>query len=67
MPELLDFARWSVWISGAVFAASAAVVWVAGTRMVRIVDRLAGRTGMGQGFAGMLLLGGVVSLTEIRP
>lgn len=33
--------------------------------MVRLVDRLAARTGMGQGFAGMLLLGGIVSLTEI--
>ena len=33
--------------------------------MVRLVDRLAASTGMGQGFAGMLLLGGIVSLTEI--
>jgi cation:H+ antiporter len=65
LPELLDFARWSIWINAAIFACSAAVVWVAGSRMVRIVDRFAGHTGMGQGFAGMLLLGGIVSLTEI--
>ena len=65
MPELLDFTGWSVWINAAVFACGAAVVWIAGSRMVPIVDRLAGRTGMGQGFAGMLLVGGIVSLTEI--
>jgi cation:H+ antiporter len=65
LSELLDFTRWSVGINAAIFVASAVVVWIAGTRMVGIVDRLAVRTGMGQGFAGMLLLGGIVSLTEI--
>jgi hypothetical protein len=56
---------WPIGINVAVFACSAAIVWIAGTRMVHLVDRLAGRTGMGHGFAGMMLLGGVVSLTEI--
>ena len=56
---------WSIGINVAVFACSAALVWIAGIRMVRLVDKLATRTGMGQGFAGMLLLGGIVSLTEI--
>lgn len=65
MPEFLDFAKVSIWINIAVFMASAAVVWMAGTRMVRLVARFAKHTGMGQGFAGMLLLGGIVSLTEI--
>jgi cation:H+ antiporter len=65
LAELLDFSGWPIWINVVVFAASAAMVWIAGTRMVRLVDDLARRTGMGQGFAGMLLLGGIVSLTEI--
>ncbi len=65
MPELLDFEGRSAWTNVAVFVVSAAVIWFAGTRMVRLVDRFAKRTGMGQGFAGMLLLGGIVSLTEI--
>ena len=56
---------WSIGINVAVFACSAALVWIAGIHMVRLVDKLATRTGMGQGFAGMLLLGGIVSLTEI--
>lgn len=65
MSELLDFSGFSIWVNIAVFAVSAAVVWIAGTRLVRFVDRLSRKTGMGQGFAGMLLLGGIVSLTEI--
>jgi cation:H+ antiporter len=65
LTELLSFGGWPLWINAAIFACSAAIVWLAGTRMVTLVDRLADRTGMGQGFAGMLLLGGIVSLTEI--
>src|SRR5690606_7453378 len=65
LSELLDFSGFSIWVNTAIFAASAAVVWIAGTRLVRLVDNLSKRTGMGQGFAGMLLLGGIVSLTEI--
>jgi cation:H+ antiporter len=60
-----DFAGFPVWTNAAVFVVSAVVVWMAGVRMVRLVDRLAERTGMGKGFAGMILLGGIVSLTEI--
>ena len=65
MSELLDFGGFSIWTNITIFAVSAAIVWTIGTRMVRLVDALARRTGMGQGFAGMLLLGGIVSLTEI--
>ncbi len=65
LSDFLDFGAHSIWFNVAVFTASAAVVWIAGTRLVGLVDRLAERTGMGQGFAGMLLLGGIVSLTEI--
>lgn len=60
-----DFQGWPVWTNALIFAAAAVVVWTAGKYLVRYVDRLAHRTGMGHGFAGMLLLGGIVSLTEI--
>jgi cation:H+ antiporter len=63
--ELPFFSGFSIWASIAVFGVSAIIVWTAGTRLVRFVDRLSRKTGMGQGFAGMLLLGGIVSLTEI--
>lgn len=63
--DLLDFSGRAIWTNVGIFAVSAAVIWIVGTRMVRLVDVLARRTGMGQGFAGMLLLGGIVSLTEI--
>lgn len=65
LSELFNFGTHSVWTNVAVFGASAVVVWLAGTRIVGLVDRLATRTGMGHGFAGMLLIGGIVSLTEI--
>ena len=62
---LPDFSNLPILGNVAVFLISAIAVWVTGTRMVTIVDRFADRTGMGKGFAGMLLLGGIVSLTEI--
>ena len=65
LSEMIDFSGFSIWNNVAVFAASAGIVWIAGTRLVRFVDRLSKQTVMGQGFAGMLLLGGIVSLTEI--
>lgn len=49
----------------AVFAVSAAVVWLAGARMVRYADAFAARTGIGRELLGMLLLGGVTSLPEL--
>jgi cation:H+ antiporter len=42
-----------------------ALVWFAGTRLVMLVDDIAQRTGIGQAFAGMLLLGGITSLPEL--
>lgn len=60
-----DFARWPLWANAAVFLAAAAVVWAAGSRLARYVDEIADRTGLGQAFAGLLLLGGITSLPEI--
>ncbi|WP_425487071.1 hypothetical protein [Microvirga makkahensis] len=44
---------------------AAACVWWAGTRLTGYLDAIADRTGIGQAFAGMLLLGGITSLPEI--
>jgi cation:H+ antiporter len=62
---MFDVTTWPIGINFAVFAVAAAMVWISGTRLVRLVDRLGTRTGIGHAFLGMLLLGGMVSLTEI--
>lgn len=49
----------------AVFGAAAGAVWWAGGRLSVQVAALADRIGMSQGFAGMLLLGGITSLPEV--
>lgn len=49
----------------AIFAAAGGVVWFAGTRLTGLVDQFADQTGMGKGFAGLLLLGGITSLPEV--
>lgn len=61
----MSFAELPLLANLAIFAASAAAVWFAGTRLAALVDRLAELTGIGQAFAGMLLLGGITSLPEI--
>lgn len=50
---------------GALFAAAAIAVWFAGSRLARYVDALTNKTGLGQAFMGMLLLGGITSLPEV--
>jgi cation:H+ antiporter len=62
MPQ---FAELSIWVNVAIFAASAAAVWVAGTRLSYLADSISRRTGLGQAALGVLLLGGVTSLPEI--
>ncbi|WP_375176029.1 sodium:calcium antiporter [Pseudooceanicola sp.] len=49
----------------ALFIGAAVVVWIAGTRLSRLADAIARRTGIGQATLGVLLLGGVTSLPEI--
>lgn len=47
------------------FILAATAVWWAGTRLPRYVVALSDKTGLGQGFAGMLVLGGITSLPEL--
>lgn len=51
--------------SVALFLGAAVVVWLSGTRLSRLADAIARRTGIGQATLGVLLLGGVTSLPEI--
>lgn len=63
--QLFDFNNYPLWINFAVFAASAAVVWSAGTRVARYADTIALKTGVGHVAVGMILLGGITSLPEV--
>ena len=47
----------------ALFAVAAATIAVIGTRMARIADVLADRTGLGEAMAGAILLGATTSIT----
>src|SRR5918992_1315041 len=49
----------------AVFAAAAAAVWFAGTRIAGYADAIAEKTGLGREVLGIVLLGGVTSLPEM--
>lgn len=63
--SLFEFSRYGVWLNALVFAGTAAVVWLAGTRLTRYAGLIADRTGIGKAFLGLLLLGGVTSLPEV--
>lgn len=49
----------------AIFVASAAAVWIAGSRLARHADAIAEKTGIGRAVIGILLLGSVTSLPEL--
>lgn len=59
------FEGWPLPANAAAFAAAAAIVWFAGTRLARYADAIAKATGIGQAVIGMLLLGSVTSLPEL--
>lgn len=58
----LDPADWSLSHALIVFGVCAAVIAIAGTRITRVVDQLADRTGIGEAAAGAVLLGAATSL-----
>jgi len=62
---LPDFGEFPLWGNFAVFAFSAAAVWLAGTRISRYADAIARITGIGHMAVGLVLLGGVTSLPEV--
>ena len=62
---LADAASQPLWVTVAIFAAAAALIWASGTRLTAYVAAIGDRTGIEQAFLGMLLLGGLTSLPEI--
>jgi cation:H+ antiporter len=59
-----DFASFPLSANLGLFAAAAAVVWLAGTRIARYADAISRQTGIGHAAMGILLLGAVTSLPE---
>ena len=59
-----DFHGFSLPVNLLLFAAAAALVWLAGTRLSAYVDEVAHRTGASEALLGALLLGGITSLPE---
>jgi len=62
---MIEFAGLGLAANLVIFAATAAIVWMAGVRMARYANVISVRTGVGQALVGMLLLGGVTSLPEV--
>ncbi len=58
----LDPDNWTLLDSVLVFAGCALMIALAGTRIARVVDQLADRTGIGEAAAGAVLLGASTSL-----
>lgn len=58
----MDPEGWSLAFSIGVFALAVLVITLAGTRITRVVDQLADRTGIGEAAAGAVLLGASTSL-----
>jgi cation:H+ antiporter len=57
--------EYPVWVNVGIFLAAAVLVWSAGTRLTHALDSVSRKTGWGEAFVGMLLLGGITSLPEI--
>ena len=56
---LPDFSTSPLATNGALFAVSAAVVWIGVTKLAQAADRLAVATGLGHATAGLVQLAGV--------
>src|SRR5690554_6301092 len=54
---IMDLDSWTLSQSIVVFSVCALVITIAGTRITRVVDQLADRTGLGEATAGAVLLG----------
>lgn len=62
---MIEFSQYGIGVNIAVFAAAAAAVWWAGTRVANCTDELAERLGLSRALLGVLLLAVVTSLPEI--
>lgn len=62
---MVDFTQFGILANVAIFVVAAALVWIAGSRITRYANVISQKTGIGQAFIGLLLLGGVTSLPEL--
>jgi len=62
---MIDFTQQSVAVNLAIFAAAAAFVWAAGTKLSEYAGAISAHTGVGKALLGLLLLGGITSLPEV--
>lgn len=65
MVAMPDFAQLSMPVNFTIFAVAAALVWAAGARIIRYANAISFKTGIGQSTIGVLLLGGITSLSEM--
>lgn len=62
---LLDFQSYSLWLNLVIFAAAAAAVWYAGSKLSNYADKISKITGLGKAFIGLILLAAATSLPEV--
>ena len=62
---MLAFNNWPIAINLVIFAVSAVVIALIGSRLSGVADRLADKTGLGEALVGALLLGATTSLPGI--
>jgi cation:H+ antiporter len=62
---MFDFTQANILANLSIFAIAAVVVWFAGARIIRYANAISSKTSVGQSTIGVLLLGGITSLSEI--
>jgi cation:H+ antiporter len=65
MPSFLEFETNPTWLNVVLLVLAAVAVWLSGSRLSVYADAIAGRTGLGRAFVGLLLLATATSLPEI--
>jgi cation:H+ antiporter len=63
--RLFDFSTLPLLANLAIFVAAGTVVWLAGSRLARVVDEIGDRTHLSHAFLGLVLLGVATSLPEL--
>lgn len=61
----VDFGALPPWLNALLFAAAAAAVWFAGTRLAGYVDAIGDRTNLGKALMGLVVLAGATELPEL--
>ncbi len=62
---MFEFSNLGLWLNLAIFAGAAVAVWIAGVRITGYANAISEKTGAGQAFVGVVLLGGITSLPEV--